>query len=379
MADSTGADPKWQASLRRRLIAWYRRHARDLPWRRTRDPYAIWISETMLQQTQVATVIPYYERFLQKFPTISALAQASEASVLREWEGLGYYRRARQLHAAAQVMMADFGGQFPQQQEQVQSLPGVGRYTAGAVVSFAYDQRAPIVEANTLRVYCRLLAYRADPRSAAGQRLLWQTAESWLPRRHAGEFNQALMELGGTVCKIREPDCEACPLRVMCPTRARGWQAKIPAPPKAARFESIREAAVVVRRAQQVLLLRRAEGERWAGLWDFPRFSISAATGARLRRELQGKLRQTTGVEAALGERIATLKHGVTRFRISLECFAAEPQGSLPPARAGTSPSRPSSQKTPFAADSEVRWVEIGDLEAYALPVTGRKLARLLV
>jgi A/G-specific adenine glycosylase len=360
--------PEWLRNLRQSLHRWYRRNARDLPWRRTHDPYAIWISETMLQQTQVATVIPYYERFLASFPTIAALAVAPEASVLRHWEGLGYYRRARQLHKAAQVLVGEHGGQFPRKIEQILALPGIGRYTAGAIVSFAFDEPAPIVEANTLRVYCRLLAFRGHPRSGVGQRLLWETAEQWLPRRHAGEFNQALMELGSTVCKPREPACDCCPVLHLCPTRAQGLQDEIPAAAQPKNFESVREAAIVVRRKQTVLLVRRGEGERWAGLWDFPRFAVESTAAAKQKYELQEKLRESTGLDAAVGAKIITYKHGVTRFRITLDCFEAEQLDDS---------SRTRRRKHNGSA-AEIRWVNLAELDDYALPVTGRKLAKLI-
>lgn len=359
----------WLRELRRRLTTWYRRHGRDLPWRRTRDPYAIWISETMLQQTQVATVIPYYERFLASYPTIARLAAADEAEVLRHWEGLGYYRRARQLHAAAQVLVAEHEGAFPQSLAEVLALPGIGRYTAGAIVSFAFDEPAPIVEANTLRVYCRLLEFAGDPRSTAGQQTLWQAAADWVPRRRPGEFNQALMELGSQVCRPRAPDCSACPVLTLCPTRAAGRQGEIPRPARPKNFESVREAALVVRRRGRVLLVRRGAGERWAGLWDFPRFPVEASGLPQLRRELQEKLRETTGVEATVGERITTFKHGVTRFRITLDCFEASPLAARA-ARTG--------RRGDPARRREMRWVPLDGLDDYALPVTGRKLAKLL-
>ena len=170
------------ASLRRRLIRWYERHARDLPWRHTTDPYRVWISEIMLQQTTVAAVVPYFQRFLTRFPTVRDLAAADENDVLRLWEGLGYYSRARNLRKAAQVIVSEHEGVFPCEVDVLQKLPGIGRYTAGAIASFAFDRRAPIVEANTLRLYCRLLGYADDPRSAVGQQALWSLAEAILPK-----------------------------------------------------------------------------------------------------------------------------------------------------------------------------------------------------
>lgn len=216
------------SSFRRKLLAWYRCHARDLPWRRTTDPYHIWISEIMLQQTTVAAVIPYFERFLAQFPTVAELAAAPENEILRLWEGLGYYSRARNLHRAAKVVTEHYDGCFPQDILSLQALPGIGRYTAGAIASFAFDAAAPIVEANTLRLYSRLLGYDGDPRSKKGQSILWGFAESILPRTKPGRLNQALMELGGSVCLPREPHCESCPVQQHCRAFRDGTQATIP-------------------------------------------------------------------------------------------------------------------------------------------------------
>ena len=225
-------DSAWLRTFRRRLRAWYDRHARDLPWRSTRDPYAVWLSEIMLQQTQVETVKPYFRRFLAALPTIRALAEADEQQVLCLWEGLGYYRRARQLHQAARQIVADHGGRFPTDPQSVERLPGIGRYTAGAILSIAFDQRRPILEANTVRVFSRLLAYQGQTASAAGQKLLWAAAEAVLPSRDAGRFNQALMELGSQVCRGRRrpatfarprgcamPNCAGCKTRSLVPSR----------------------------------------------------------------------------------------------------------------------------------------------------------------
>lgn len=352
-------DPAARQAIRRRLLPWFRRHARDLPWRRTRDPYCVWVSEIMLQQTQVATVIDYYQRFLAAFPTVAALARADEQQVLRLWEGLGYYRRARQLHAAAQQIIAEHGGRFPRDIDAVRRLPGVGRYTAGAIASIAWDARAPILEANSTRVFCRWLAYRGDPASAAGQRLLWSLAEDVLPRKNVGLFNQAVMELGSRVCTPRTPACEDCPVRLLCPTRAHGLQPQIPQPKRPTAYEAVREAAVVIRRGDRVLIRRCAPDERWAGLWDFPRFGVTAADGPALAQELAEHTRRLTGLTVELLGPLATLKHGVTRFRITLECYQARVlAGRLRP--------------------SALRWVSPAELTAYPLSVTGRQIARLL-
>ncbi len=214
-------DVMWKARFRRRLMTWFRRSARDLPWRSTRDPYAVWISEIMLQQTQVVTVVGYFERFLAAFPTVVDLAAADEQQVLRLWEGLGYYRRARQLHAAAKIIVAEHQGRFPRDPQQIRDLPGIGRYTAGAIASIAWDAREPILEANTLRVFSRLLGYRGDPTQSRGQQLLWDFSASVLPAKEIGLFNQALMELGSEVCTPRSPLCDRCPVGASVPDETR--------------------------------------------------------------------------------------------------------------------------------------------------------------
>jgi A/G-specific adenine glycosylase len=350
----------WKTQFRRRILSWFRANARDLPWRKTRDPYAVWVSEIMLQQTQVATVIGYFERFLAAFPAIADLAAADEHEVLRLWEGLGYYRRARQLYAAAAVIVAEHQGRFPREIDQIRSLPGIGRYTAGAIASIAWDAREPILEANTVRLFSRLLAYRGDAASSAGQQRLWAFAAAILPHKHVGLFNQALMELGSEICTPRNPACDRCPVRPLCPTCRGGWQAQIPAAARKPQYEDRHEAAVVVRRGHRVALRRCGPDERWAGLWDFPRFPLTARSGDALNRELELATAERTGLIVRVGRKLATIKHGVTRFRITLVCYEAECAGGR------------------LLRDRDVRWVDISDLGQYPLSVTGRRISRLL-
>jgi A/G-specific adenine glycosylase len=315
----------------------------------------------MLQQTTVAAVRPYFERFTEKLPTIAALAAAREEQVLRLWEGLGYYRRARQLHRAAKVIVAEHGGRFPTDADAVRRLPGIGRYTAGAILSIAFNQPLPILEANTVRLLSRLLAFPGQTRSAAGQRLLWRAAETLLPRRHPGQFNQALMELGSQICKPRDPSCEKCPVVMLCPTHRDGLHEVIPARPPKPRIEDVREAAVVVRRRGRVLLLRCRDGERWAGLWDFPRFACDGNNGSTA--ELRSKVLRRTAVAISLPQPLATIRHSVTRFRITLECFEAAGHGGSGPRR----------------LSGDIKWLKTAELADYPLSSTGRKLARMIV
>ncbi|MEM9185070.1 MAG: A/G-specific adenine glycosylase [Planctomycetota bacterium] len=348
---------EWKRSLRRRLLAWYAKHARDLPWRRSHDPYRVWVSEVMLQQTQVDTVKPYFERFTAAFPTVADLAAADEQHVLRLWEGLGYYRRARGLHFAAKQVVAEHGGRLPETVAELTKLAGIGRYTAGAIVSIAHDRPAPILEANTIRLFTRLIALEEDPTKSAGQKRLWSLAEEMLPAKGCSRFNQALMELGALVCTPTEPKCAACPVEALCRARQEDRVASLQPTTKRLKFTEVREAAVVVWHGEKVLLRQCAEGERWAGLWDFPRFAIESEGPLFAADEIVQRVRELTGVRVTLGPLIKTLKHGVTRFRITLDCYEATSVGGRV---------------------RDAKWVAVEALPEYPLSVTGRKLAGLI-
>ena len=347
--------------LRRRLLAWYAKHERDLPWRRSRDPYRVWVSEIMLHQTQVATVRDYFERFVRAFPNVRRLAAADEGQVLRLWEGLGYYRRARQLHAAAKIIVAEHAGRLPQDVSELQRLPGIGRYTAGAIASIAFGQRAAILEANTIRLLSRLIGYRGDPFSSVGQRILWQTAHDILPNKDVAQFNQALMEFGSLVCTPAEPKCDACPLRTLCTALAAGLQDKIPRPKPKQRITELHEAAVVVRKIGRVLVRQCGLNERWAGLWDFPRFAINAQGPLLVRDEIVAKVRAQTGITCRLGPLVKTIKHDVTRYHITLDCYRAEFV----------------SGRCKSSNGSAVKWLTTAALAELPLSTTGREIARL--
>lgn len=346
--------------LIKRLRSWFRKQKRDLPWRHTNDPYAIWVSEIMLQQTQVATVIDYYHRFLKRFPTVSDLAAAETSEVLQYWEGLGYYRRARQLHQAAKKIVNEYSGSFPQEFAQVLDLPGVGRYTAGAICSFAYDQPYPIVEANTQRLYCRLLALEDDPRTSVSQKRLWDLAERIVPKKSPGEINQALMELGSLVCTPTNPKCLECPLVELCPTAKLGLQSRVPSPPKAKAFESVYEVAWVVWNGSQVLLRQCQPGERWEGLWDFPRFVCDLDTNDKdkfYKQELQKRF----GLKTHGCDERVKIKHGVTRFKITLECFDT------------------SLKNGPNLSLGAFQWLDYQELGKLPLHSTARRIAQHIV
>jgi A/G-specific adenine glycosylase len=314
----------------------------------------------MLQQTTVVAVVPYFERFLERFPTLAILAAAKEEDVLRLWEGLGYYSRARNIHKTARRIVSDHGGAFPDSVEALRDLPGIGRYTAGAIASFAFQRPAPILEANTLRLYSRLLGFRGDPRSAAGQKLLWDFATQIVPRTRPDQFNQALMELGATLCSPEEPKCPHCPVRTCCAALANGLQHEIPVRAVRAAPTAVTEVAVAIQRDARYLLLKRPAGERWAGLWDFVRFAWTV-DGRISPARLAGAVYSQTGLSVAIGDAVAEIRHSVTRFRITLCCYKAEwSAGEL------SDESR------------EFRWVTPAQFSRYPLSVTGRKLAQLL-
>jgi A/G-specific adenine glycosylase len=264
--------------FRRGLLSWYRRRGRDLPWRRTRDRYAILVSEFMLQQTQVATVIPYYHKWLRTFPDFSSLAGASENEVLRTWQGLGYYARARNLHSTAKTVMNRHGGNFPRAIDQMRQLPGIGRYTAHALASFAFDQSVPIVEANTARVLARLFNLRKSINCNSGRRILWQKAATLLPKSGAATFNSALLDLGALICLARKPKCNACPVKAFC--RAQNPAALPVKKSRPATKQCIETHALVVRRGR--ILLQQSR-QRWRGMWILPPIELSCLEQPRLQ------------------------------------------------------------------------------------------------
>lgn len=269
-------DPaQWAArrkSISQVLIRWYHSIARDLPWRHTPDPYRVWVSEIMLQQTQAERVKDYFQRFVTRFPSVFDLADADESVVLRHWEGLGYYRRARQLHATAKLIVSEHQGKFPQEADALRQLPGIGRYTAGAIASISFDLPEPILEANSRRVLARLVQYDRPLLGNKSDEPLWDVAAALVPRNGgAGEFNQALMDLGSIVCMPVSPCCEKCPLANQCEAYQLGVVDRIPNVVVRRSTKKVHEKAFVVVHKNKFLVVRRQPGEWWQGLWDFPR------------------------------------------------------------------------------------------------------------
>ncbi len=339
VADSSGKNPTnerfnpdsdeaWLLRVREKLVTWYRSAGRSLPWRETHDPYRILVSEFMLVQTTVTAVIPFYARFLARFPTIEALASAEEADVLKAWEGLGYYRRARQLHAAAKIVVNEHGAIFPRDPVAIRALPGVGRYIAGAILSFAFDQPAPIVEANTQRVLARWLAWPEDLQTTRAQTRLWDAATRLVPAQNAGEFNQAFMDLGALVCVPRAPLCLTCPVASECQARASGQQDRLPVVRARPTPKAVAEACVLIRRGDQYLILKRGAGRLWEHFWEFPTLHIAGAdpAGRSLGAEIKlaEGLSQLTGVQVELGPVATSIQFGVTTHRVKLDVHEAD-------------------------------------------------------
>jgi A/G-specific adenine glycosylase len=310
------------SGVRQRLLDWYRVHRRDLPWRRSRDPYAIWISEAMLQQTRVETVIPYYERFLRLFPDLETLADAGSDELLGAWAGLGYYSRARNLREAARVVVKEHGGRLPDSADALRRLPGIGPYTAGAVASIAFDRPEPVVDGNVARVRARLLEIREDVKRPAGSRRLWREAAELADGPHPGELNQALMELGATVCTPRAPRCAACPLTRHCAARRAGDPENLPVKSPRPRPRPVEAVAGLVLRGGRALLVRRPPRGLLGGLWELPGGDLGPgeAPAAGLRRAL----RQHVGLRTRGARHLGAVEHSFTHRRLRLHVFRCD-------------------------------------------------------
>ncbi len=349
------------------LLAWYDAVRRDLPFRKTRDPYAIWISEIMLQQTQVATMLPYYERWMQRFPTVRDLARAHEDEVLHAFQGLGYYSRARSLHRAAQAVMERHAGALPASAEELLGLPGIGPYSAGAIASIAFSERVPVVDGNVVRVLCRYFALFGDPSRAPLKQTLWSTARELVPRKRPGDFNQALMELGATLCTVKSPACAECPLSGGCQARERGLVERLPETKKPPAPTAVAMAAALIERAGRVAVVKLPPAApRWAGMWQFPAVELRdgealAAGAARAAREL-------AALRAEVREELATVRHSVTRYRITLTAFACRSERR---ANARAVEAKPQLVEA-------LAWRRVHELDALAMPAAHRRLAQAL-
>ena len=319
MKDETGSA---DVALKRALLAWYGathgRATRELPWRGTSEPYAIWVSETMLQQTRAATVVPYWERFLRELPTVQALAEAPEERVLALWSGLGYYRRARMLHAASRRVVSTYGGRVPSELDALRALEGVGPYTAGAIASIAFGERAAAVDGNVARVLARVFAIEDDVSGGEGNARVWTIARrlAAIEEGEPGDWNQALMELGAMVCSPRTPRCEACPLASMCEGLARGIAPDLPRKKGKASPREVRSVAIVLASTRAVVLARRAGRGLMGGLWEAPQVAWGGKTPRVAIRRLALGLGVDPGDLSLAGEVVHELSHRTMRVRV---------------------------------------------------------------
>jgi len=310
-------------NIQRNLLKWYRKNKRDLPWRRTTDPYAIWVSEIMLQQTQVATVIPYYKNFLKSFPSVRDLAKSDLSKVLKVWEGLGYYSRARNLHRASQIVSNHYHGEIPDQLKDLRTLPGIGRYTAGAILSIAFNKEAPVLDGNVKRVLSRLFAIADSPVRGQTEGLLWHLSESLLPKGHASSFNQGLMDLGAMLCTPKEPRCSQCPLRDLCKGMASGDPERFPTKGLKKKIPHIEAVSAVILKNGRVLLQQRPPEGLLGGLWEFPNWKIEEKkrTRPRLRLRLRSYIKKEVGLNVEVKGSVGTFQQTYSHFKLTLHTY----------------------------------------------------------
>jgi A/G-specific adenine glycosylase len=304
------------------LLAWFRANARDLPWRRTRDPYGIWISEVMLQQTQVKTVIPYWTRWMKNLPTVRSLARASEDRVLKLWEGLGYYSRARNLHKAAKIVVSEHRAEFPPTFDAILALPGIGRYTAGAICSIAFDQPHPVLDGNVMRVLTRVFGISGNPKERRTNERLWQLASEVVSaaaseQSGCSHLNQALMELGAVICLPQTPKCGSCPLRRCCVALATDRVDRLPNLPARMPATQRRFLAFVVNRNGHFLVRQRPDGVVNQRLWEFPNVEVTNGEAVRPKSIAEKLL----GMRLASFENVGVIRHSITRYRIAVDVF----------------------------------------------------------
>ena len=348
--------------LSSKLLAWYRDNKRTLPWRGYPDAYAVWISEIMLQQTRVETVVPYFEKWMRLFPDVHALAKASEHEVLNAWEGLGYYSRARNLHKAAKIVVEKYNGEIPRDLNELRRLPGIGRYTLGAIASIAFGMDVSALDGNIKRVYARVFDIDEPVDSPAGEKILWTLADKYLPNGYAGDFNQALMDLGATICLPKNPRCLICPLMKMCKARQNGTQDQRPVmKPKKEVPHYIQAAGVMIRRGK-VLLAQRPSSGLLGGMWEFPNGRVTGdpaqelagalKTGYKLRLDMigSGRLRNN--------EAIGVVQHAYTHFKVTVYVFRCELVSLL--------------------KNSNLMWVPLKELDEYPMGKIDRQIAKMI-
>lgn len=345
--------------IARKLLAWYGKHGRRLPWRGLGDPYAIWVSEIMLQQTRVETVIPYFEKWMKRFPTVEALAEASEHEVLNLWEGLGYYSRARNLLDAAKIIRGEFEGEVPRTMADLRKLPGVGRYTAGAIASMAFGMDEPTLDGNIRRVFARILNLETPANSSEGEKKLWDFAAENLPKGRAGDYNQAIMDLGATICLPKKPLCKLCPVAEACQAQKIGVQEMRPVLKPKMDVPTVKQAAVVILRGGRVLLNKRPSEGLLGGLWEFPNGRVTDDPG----RGMRNAIKKAYGIAVRKGEALGVIRHTYSHFKTVVHVYSGSLAGET---SAGEKRGR---------VTKKIKWVKLSDLENLPMGKIDRQIA----
>ncbi|MDH5596633.1 MAG: A/G-specific adenine glycosylase [Candidatus Peregrinibacteria bacterium] len=344
------------------LLKWFEKNQRPLPWRDKYEPYQVWISEIMLQQTQVKTVLPYFERWMATLPTIKSVAEAKEDQILKLWEGLGYYSRARNIQKAARQIVEEYDGVFPSDYDAILALPGVGKYTAGAIASIAFNQDRPLVDGNVIRVLSRLFLYTKNTRFPEAEKKMWKWAEEILPKGEARLFNQAMMEFGALQCTPASPDCSACPLASVCEARKENMIHLIPDRGPARRVENIKVAIAVIKKEGKVFIQKRPEKGLMGGLWEFPGGKVEKGEG--FKAALQRELAEEVGMKVRNIKKIRNIKHAYTSFKVDLHCYEADYE----------------SGEVKLGSATDGLWVDPEELTNYPFPAANvRLIADLLV
>jgi len=337
-----------------RLLDWYRKHKRSLPWRGHPDPYAVWVSEIMLQQTRVETVIPYFKKWMHLFPTVKVLAEASEQDVLNAWEGLGYYSRARNLHKASQIVNEQYNGKLPRDLKELRKLPGIGRYTVGAIASIAFGMDEPTLDGNLRRVFARLFDVNEPADAPVGEKILWGLAREHLPKGGAGDYNQALMDLGAIICLPKNPRCLICPLMEICQSRANGTQEQRPVLKPKKEIPQVIHAAGVIVKNEKVLLAKRPSKGLLGGMWEFPNGQVDGDPAEGVESALETGYR----LKVQKGEALGIVKHAYTHFRVMVHAYRCEPVS--------------------ISNNESLKWVKLKELDDYPMGKVDRQIARML-
>lgn len=350
-----------KSQIQKNLIQWFQKNQRALPWRNNYDPYQVWISEIMLQQTQVTTVLPYFGRWIKKLPTIQAVANAKEDKILKLWEGLGYYSRARNLQKTARLIVEKYNGSFPEKYEDILTLPGIGKYTAGAISSIAFNQPKPIVDGNVIRVLARLKNFSGNTKLPKNLKKIWEWSQVLLPKDHARDFNQGLMELGALICKPQNPDCPCCPLKKTCEAYKKETMNNLPERGIQEKKIYSKAAIAVIKKNGKIFIQKRPPKGLMAGLWEFPGGKVDAKETPRnaLKREIKEEL----GMAIKNVKLIKTIRHSYTKFNIDLHCYLADFEEG----------------KIKLNAATEGKWVKPEELKNYPFPAANVRLIKKLL